>query len=487
MAGGARSAGEGVPRILIVLTDGQANPGYEPAAEAALLHATGVTVFAVGIGAYNRGELLDMASSPKSDRVFELASFNDLVALAKSLAPLTCFAPSLLEPEGPTLVVLPRDSIGYYRVDCTPLPGIVTVSVRVLAGTVAVFISTSTSTPGPADYELYALNVRSSDGPAVFSVNRRMLAAEHGVDISPDQPPVYVSLVAVGLDGESTATVQAAAAGIAGVPPYTALPEDAPAQSVLLTPSSVAPAGQVYTIAAGNNDAALAVDAHTGAVTLARSLDYEVATRRIFVLQLAANNRAGGGGACSTAVSEVELRVLDVNDNAPVFVDTNSMPLAAVQWTALELAQGAASMTRRLGRVRAIDADSVVFGAVVYSLSASTPAGFWIDAANGEVWTNTSLDFEAQASVTLLVGAHDGGSPPKSAVPLQLTIRVIDALDEPPRFDRDLFEGIVVRKTKCSHDRNRGGELSGCGAATADGVCERSKKDIKFKERAQLQ
>ena len=45
---GMRPVSEGIPRVAIVVTDGAANPGYEPAAEALKLHANDVNVFAIG-------------------------------------------------------------------------------------------------------------------------------------------------------------------------------------------------------------------------------------------------------------------------------------------------------------------------------------------------------------------------------------------------------------------------------------------------------
>lgn len=40
----------GIPRVVIVVTDGVASTGFEPDAEAALLQAMGVTIFAIGVG-----------------------------------------------------------------------------------------------------------------------------------------------------------------------------------------------------------------------------------------------------------------------------------------------------------------------------------------------------------------------------------------------------------------------------------------------------
>ena len=73
-AAGMRPASAGVPKVLVVITDGQANAGHEPnvppsyAADA--VKALGVTVFAIGVGSQvGVPELNSMASAPANSHV----------------------------------------------------------------------------------------------------------------------------------------------------------------------------------------------------------------------------------------------------------------------------------------------------------------------------------------------------------------------------------------------------------------------------------
>lgn len=73
----------------------------------------------------------------------------------------------------------------------------------------------------------------------------------------------------------------------------------------------------------------------------------------------------------------------DINDKNPEFRDLPYL------WT---VAEGPAG--RRVGRVRAQDADEGINALVKYSLPEGVP--FSIDAATGDVTTTTALDYETQ-------------------------------------------------------------------------------------------
>jgi hypothetical protein len=431
----------------VVLTDGRANPGFEPAAEAAKLHAAGVTVFAVGVGNFDSSELRDMASAPKDRRVFELERFNELAALAAGLAPLTCFAPTPLEPSGPVDLTLPRDRTAYYRVACTPLPDVVTITVHMQRGSVALFISVSSETPGPRDFDMYALNINGNDGPAIFRVDRRKLAPR-GTVVDGVSPGVFIGLVgSAALD--SQLQLQAAGGRIEGLPPYVSVAEDAAPGKLLAQADAPASAGQIYSIISGNADDAFAIDAAQGSLMLAKALDYEQERRRVLTVRL--QNAQGEGASvdgpspCSAAVADVEVRVLDTNDNTPYFVETRRSvaPISQLTWAVAEVAAGRRAAARRLGFVFAHDLDSNKFGEVRFRLGGpAPPKNFTIDAITGEVWTTAHLDFESEQRVALTVVAADGGVPPREAT-LSLLIEILNQTDEPPQFVQDPFMASV--------------------------------------------
>ena len=75
---GARPEVEGVPRVAIVVTDGQSNSRPATIAAAARVHAAepAITVFAAGIRNFNLNELRVIASSPSSRFVITIPNFS---------------------------------------------------------------------------------------------------------------------------------------------------------------------------------------------------------------------------------------------------------------------------------------------------------------------------------------------------------------------------------------------------------------------------
>lgn len=86
---GARPASLGIPKIAVLITDGQSNLfPIEP--YASTLRERGVQVFTVGIGDIYLPELLHIASDPDEDHVFLLDSFNDAPNFVDFLSFITC-------------------------------------------------------------------------------------------------------------------------------------------------------------------------------------------------------------------------------------------------------------------------------------------------------------------------------------------------------------------------------------------------------------
>eukprot|EP00128_Syssomonas_multiformis_P015405 Colp12_sorted_trinity150504_noHs@12758 len=75
-AKGLRSETSGVPRVMVVVTDGQSQDDVRPAAMAA--RGRGINVFTVGVGQANSTELGFIASAPTSTHVTLLGNFTDL-------------------------------------------------------------------------------------------------------------------------------------------------------------------------------------------------------------------------------------------------------------------------------------------------------------------------------------------------------------------------------------------------------------------------
>lgn len=88
---GARPSSDGVPRVLVLMTDGKSNVGVSPEIPAAALKASGVSIFVIGVGSnLDEGELRDIASTPLSDHLYRLRNFNDYAALVNRMRSVSC-------------------------------------------------------------------------------------------------------------------------------------------------------------------------------------------------------------------------------------------------------------------------------------------------------------------------------------------------------------------------------------------------------------
>jgi hypothetical protein len=81
----------GVPKVVVVMTDGAYNIGANPAIRAAAMRAAGTRIFAVGVGSgIVTARLLDLAGT--ADNVFQIANFDDLEATFQEI--LTVLTPA---------------------------------------------------------------------------------------------------------------------------------------------------------------------------------------------------------------------------------------------------------------------------------------------------------------------------------------------------------------------------------------------------------
>uniref|UniRef100_H2YNK6 Cadherin domain-containing protein n=1 Tax=Ciona savignyi TaxID=51511 RepID=H2YNK6_CIOSA len=170
------------------------------------------------------------------------------------------------------------------------------------------------------------------------------------------------------------------------------------------------------------------VDPSTGIISVSRGLDREMHGR--FTLHVVASDHEGG----VIGATHVVIVVLDdVNDNQPMF----DQPVYDFY---------VHSSGGHCGVVHASDRDSGANGEVVYTVESTL---FHIDPHSGMLTASLFLDFETKTSYQLWVEARDSGTPPVSAF-TNLTINVVDANDNPPRFNHNLYVGHVIESTPSS-------------------------------------
>uniref|UniRef100_A0A8B9F4C4 Cadherin domain-containing protein n=1 Tax=Amazona collaria TaxID=241587 RepID=A0A8B9F4C4_9PSIT len=173
-------------------------------------------------------------------------------------------------------------------------------------------------------------------------------------------------------------------------------------------------------IVSGNTRGHFYIDAQTGALDVVTPLDYEVSKE--FTLRIRAQD--GGRPPLSNISGLVTVQVLDVNDNAPIFVST------PFQATVLENVPLGYSVIH----VQAIDADSGDNSRLVYTLL-ETGAGFPFAINNSTGWivVASELDREAVDSYSFEVEAQDQGNPPMASS-ASVTVTVLDVNDNSPEF-----------------------------------------------------
>lgn len=206
-------------------------------------------------------------------------------------------------------------------------------------------------------------------------------------------------------------------------------------------------------------------------LVLLRRLDREAAAAH--ELQIEAWD---GGRPRRTGRLRVELRVLDENDNPPVFEQDEYR--AAVREDAPPGAE--------VCRVRATDRDLGPNGRVRYSLRSRQAPGagggggpsgdaayFAVDQLSGAVRVQRPLDREAQAWHQLVVEARDGGAEPEVAT-VRVSIAVLDVNDNRPAIHLlFLTEGGAAR---VSEGARPGDYVARVSVSDADGDPEEEKE-----------
>ncbi|KAG6928014.1 cadherin EGF LAG seven-pass G-type receptor 2, partial [Chelydra serpentina] len=175
-----------------------------------------------------------------------------------------------------------------------------------------------------------------------------------------------------------------------------------------------------YSIMSGNTRGQFYIDAQTGSIDVVSQLDYELSKE--YTLRIRAQD--GGRPPLSNISGLVTIQVLDVNDNAPIFVST------PFQSTVLENVPLGYSVLH----VQAIDADSGDNARLQYALLEAGPRfPFAISNSTGWIVVASELDRETVDFYSFGVEARDHGSPPMASS-ASVSITVLDVNDNNPEF-----------------------------------------------------
>ncbi|XP_043932407.1 cadherin EGF LAG seven-pass G-type receptor 2 isoform X2 [Protopterus annectens] len=180
-----------------------------------------------------------------------------------------------------------------------------------------------------------------------------------------------------------------------------------------------------YSIMTGNTRGQFYIDAQTGSIEVVGQLDYEM--NKEYTLRIRAQD--GGRPPLSNISGMVTVQVLDVNDNAPIFVST------PFQSTVLENVPVGYSVIH----IQAIDADSGDNARLEYRLVDMTPDfPFAINNNTGWIMVSSELDRETMDFYNFGVEASDHGFPPMTSS-ASVSISVLDVNDNNPEFSEKLY------------------------------------------------
>ncbi|XP_011407489.2 PREDICTED: protocadherin Fat 4-like [Amphimedon queenslandica] len=189
----------------------------------------------------------------------------------------------------------------------------------------------------------------------------------------------------------------------------------------------------------------------TGVITSKRMFDYEL-EQRTYTLTIRAQDHNPSVG--SPGYANVVIRILDVNDNSPLFSPSSyqaSMPEDA-------------SSDDLIVKVRATDADSTSNSDIsfeitdVQTVGSVTPTDaqadnltdlFSVDPTTGDLYLSTdrSFDYESVQIYNVYIAAVDDGSPQMNSSTV-VTVTITDINDNPPLLSHEVYNLTLSESTE---------------------------------------
>ncbi|NXJ90410.1 PCD23 protein, partial [Corythaixoides concolor] len=199
------------------------------------------------------------------------------------------------------------------------------------------------------------------------------------------------------------------------------------------------------------------IDPQFGIIRTKKQLDHE--TQSVVVLTV--QSQLGNSAVCSS--TQVNISVIDVNDNPPVFLTkSDKVTISHTQppGTAVYIAH-------------AEDKDSGLNGAIKYSIASKQSNAFSIDPSLGVVNLTRTVFANKQQEYTLHIAAEDCGSPPLTSLlicdSLAVKIVILDINDNSPSFTssplsyvmEDAEAGFLVHRIVAKDpDEGRNGQVT---------------------------
>ena len=177
------------------------------------------------------------------------------------------------------------------------------------------------------------------------------------------------------------------------------------------------------------NDALLRIDPNTGEIFVRPGLDRE--QQAVHTVSVNVSDR---GSDPNSYQDDFTLTLLDINDNAPVLVQS--------EFSVDERVSG-----RAVFRLDYRDPDEGENGTAIFQQpSSEIDTRFIVDNTSGEVTVTEPLDFETEQSVQLYIELVDNpGNPSVSNhAEYEVTVNILDKPDNPPEFASSLETTIII-------------------------------------------
>ena len=190
---GLRPKNYGIPRILIVLTDGKSSDSV--ALPAARVRAQNIVIYAIGIGNFDRDQLNEVASSPA--HVHFLSSFSGLTDFAATLTASTCYEPQPLSLETRIFGRVEKEAFQYYEFN---VPEDVNLKVEVSDRMGSTLVYASRDNPHPYEYDnTFGFSAASQTNKTIIiSPIARTMNKKRQVSVnSTNTQPIYISVTGI--------------------------------------------------------------------------------------------------------------------------------------------------------------------------------------------------------------------------------------------------------------------------------------------------
>ncbi|KAK7925920.1 hypothetical protein WMY93_008230 [Mugilogobius chulae] len=237
--------------------------------------------------------------------------------------------------------------------------------------------------------------------------------------------------------------------------------EDVSISTSVLCINATTPQGQnvIFTITDGDPSLQFDIGFDTGVISVIYPLDYEAT--QYYRLTVKATDTLTG----AKSDVDVDIVVLDVNDNPPLFQNTSYSAI---------LSENVMIGTTVL-QVFALDQDTEKNALVSYQILSdiyNSSDYFQIDSSTGFIYTARLLDYEVFQKHNFIVRATDSGEPSLSS-DVSITVTVTDTNDNPPNFSQTVYEAFVSELAPRGH-------FVTCVQASDADICDANKLRYKI-------